>query len=208
MIKLRWSLTALLSLLLFAGFAAPVAPYTISGVIKDTHDMPVSDAEIGIFDGFTIQRIRSDDKGAYSISRLPVSDGLYAVLFFTRDGFVPSIINVKKNRLDSREYPVTMKRAESEKSGYIAGVVYQPVKGGKIRYQSGINRFGQERSIWLEGDGIAAESRTNKDGQFILEVPAGRYVLRAEGAGEKQVVEAVAGKTVIRNIRSGIVLID
>lgn len=208
MIKLGWSLTALLSLLLFAGFAAPGAPYTISGVIKDTHDTPVSDAEIGIFDGFTIRQIMSDNNGAYSISKLPVSEGLYAVLFVTRDGFAPSIINVKSGGQDIGEYPVTMRRAESGKNGYIAGVVYQPVRGGKIRYQSGINRFGQGRRVWLERDGIAAESTTNKDGQFIFDVPAGRYVLRAEGSGEKQVVEAEAGKTVIRNMRSGIVLID
>ena len=180
----------------------------ISGVIKGSDDIPIVSAEISIFDGFSLRDIKSDSKGVYNILQLPVSAGLSAVLFITKDGYVPSIINVKRREEVKADYPVTMKRAESEKNGYIAGVVYQPIKGGKIKYQSGINSFGREKRVWLEKDGIITETKSNQDGQFILEVPAGRYVLHAEGSRERPVVEITEGKTTIRNMRAGIILVD
>ena len=217
--KNKWigSLTVLLIILLYAAYFVTAnaagrsdlsGSDTISGVIKNGDNTPVGNAEISIFDGFTIRSIRSDSNGVYNILQLPVSADLHAVLFITKDGYVPSIINVKRREEVKADYPVTMKRAESEKNGYIAGVVYQPIKAGKIKYQSGINSFGREKRVWLENEGITTETKSNQDGQFILEVPAGRYVLHAEGSRERPVVEIAEGKTTIRNMRAGIVLVD
>ncbi len=217
--KIKWtgSLTVLLIILLFAAYFVTANAAgrsdirdtdTISGVIKDEDNTPIGNAEISIFDGFTIRSIKSDSNGAYNILQLPVSADLHAVLFITKDGYVPSIINVKRREEVKADYPVTMKRAESEKNGYIAGVVYQPIKGGKIKYQSGINSFGREKRVWLENEGIITETKSNQDGQFILEIPAGRYVLHAEGSRERPVVEITEGKTTIRNMRAGIILVD
>ena len=181
---------------------------TISGVIKGEDNTPIGNAEISIFDGFSIRSIKSDSNGLYNILQLPVSADLHAVLFITKDGYVPSIINVKRREEVKADYPVTMRRAGPGENGYIAGVVYQPIKGGKIKYQSGINSFGRGKRVWLENEGIITETKSNQDGQFILEVPAGRYVLHAEGSREKPVVEITEGKTTIRNMRAGIILVD
>ncbi len=208
--KNKWigGLIALLTLVFYAGYSIPESPDTISGLIKDTDNIPIGNAEISIFDGFSIRNIKSDSNGMYNISQLPVSPDLYAVIFFTKDGYVPSIINVKIREQDKADYPVTMKKAQSEKNGYIAGVIYQPIKGGKIKYQSGIYNFGKGRRVWLEKNGGITETMSNTDGHFIFEVPAGRYRLSAEGSREKADVEVVKGETVIKNTRSGIVLVD
>lgn len=217
--KHKWtgSLTVLLIILLYpacfvtanaAGRSDLRGTDTISGIIKAEDNTPIGNAEISIFDGFTIRNIKSDSNGLYNILQLSVSADLHAVLFITKDGYVPSFINVKRREDVKADYPVIMKRAESEKNGYIAGVVYQPIKGGKIKYQSGINSFGREKRVWLENEGITTETKSNQDGQFILEIPAGRYVLHAEGSRERPVVEITAGKTTIRNMRAGIVLVD
>ena len=218
--KIKWigRLTVLLIIVLYAAYFVITASAagrtdirdtdTISGVIKGEDNTPIGNAEISIFDGFTIRSIKSDRNGVYNILQLPVSADLHAVLFITKDGYIPSIINVKRREKVKADYPVTMKRAESEKNGYIAGVVYQPIKGGKIKYQSGINSFGRGKRVWLENEGITTETKSNQDGQFILEVPAGRYVLHAEGSREKPVVEITEGKTTIRNMRAGIILVD
>ncbi len=180
----------------------------ISGVIKGSDDVPIVSAEISIFNGFSFSNTTSDSKGVYNILNLPVTADLSAVLFITKDGYVPLIINFKRREDVKTYYPVILKRTESYKNGFIAGVVYQPVKGGKIKYQSGINSFGREKRVWLEKDGITTETTSNKNGHFIFEVPAGTYMLHSEGSREKPAVEVTEGKTVIRNMRSGIVLVD
>ena len=180
----------------------------ISGVITGSDNVPIESAEISIFDGFSQQNIKSDSKGVYNILQLPVSAGLSAVLFITKDGYIPSIINFKRREEVKTDYPVIMQRMVSKKAGYIGGVIYQPIRGGKIQYQSGINSFGRERRVWLEKEGLITETKSNQDGHFIFEVPGGQYVLHAEGSRERPVVEITEGKTVIRNMRSGIVLVD
>ena len=186
----------------------PIYADAISGVIKGSDDIPIVSAEISIFDGFSLRNIKIDNNGVYNILQLPVSADLHAVLFITKDGYVPSIINFKRREEVKADYPVTMKISPSKENGYIAGVIYQPIRGGKISFQSGINSFGREKRVWLEKDGVITETKSNKDGHFIFEVPAGRYVLHAEGSREKPAVEIREGKTVVRNMRSGIVLID
>ncbi len=207
--KTKWTtgLTAFLILLFYSGYSLPKSP-EISGVIRNSENIPVGDAEIGIFDGFTVRSMTSDKNGAFSVLTLPVSFDLYAVLFFTKDGYIPSIRSVRRSKSDTADYSVVMNRMNSMEHGYLAGVVYQPVKGGKVRYQSGINRLGSGRKVWLEKDGSIAETKTSPQGHYILEVPPGQYVLRSEGSREKPVVEISGGKTVIRNMRSGIILVD
>src|SRR3972149_7804902 len=156
--KIKWigRLTILLIILLYAAYLVTADAAgrsdirdtdTISGVIKSEDNTPIGNAEISIFDGFTIRSIKSDTNGVYNILQLPVSADLHAVLFITKDGYVPSIINVKRREEVKADYPVTMRRAGPGENGYIAGVVYQPIKGGKIKYQSGINSFGRGKRV-------------------------------------------------------------
>ncbi|MCC6543232.1 MAG: carboxypeptidase regulatory-like domain-containing protein [Nitrospirae bacterium] len=180
----------------------------ISGVIIDPDNIPIEGAEISLFDGFLLKNTKSDSNGVYNILQLPVSAGLMAVLFITKDRYVPSIVSFKRREGVKTDFPVILKRADKEKAGFVGGVIYQPISGGKIQHQSGINGFGREKRVWLENDGIIIETKSNQEGHFIFEVPVGHYLLQAEGSREKPVVEITEGKTVIRNMRSGIILVD
>lgn len=206
----KWigGLIALLTLLFYAGYSVSESPDTISGVIKDTDNIPIVNAEISIFDGFSIRNIKSDVNGMYIISEPAVSPDLYAVLFFTKDGYIPGIINVKRSEQVKTDYSIVMKRAQKRNTGFVAGVIYQPIRGGKIKFQSGIYGFGKGRRVWLKKDGRIIETKSNESGHYIFAIPSGQYILHAEGSREKATVEAVEGKTVIRNMRSGIVLVD
>ncbi len=186
----------------------PESTYTIHGVVKDEDNIPIGDAEISIFDGFSIRNIKSDVNGMYIISEPPVSPDLYAVLFFTKDGYIPGIINVKRSEQVKTDYSIVMKRGQKRNTGFVAGVIYQPIRGGKIKFQSGIYNLGKGRRVWLEKDGGVIEAQSNIEGHFVFEVPVGRYVLHAEGSREKPAVEITEGKTTIRNMRAGIILVD
>ena len=186
----------------------PVSTDTVYGVVKDEDNIPIGDAAISIFDGFSIRNIKSDVNGMYNISEPPVSPDLYAVLFFTKDGYIPGIINVKRSEQVKTDYSIVMKRAQKRNTGFVAGVIYQPIRGVKIKFQSGIYGFGKGRRVWLEKTGGVIEAQSNIEGHFVFEVPVGRYMLHAAGSREKAGVEVVEGKTVIRNMRSGIVLVD
>ena len=199
---------AILTLLFYAGYSIPESTDTIYGLIKGEDNIPIADAEISIFDGFSIRNIKSDINGMYIISEPPVSPDLYAVLFFTKDGYIPGIINVKRSEQVKTDYSIVMKRAQKRNTGFVAGVIYQPIRGGKIKFQSGIYGFGKGRRVWLEKNGGVIEAQSNIEGHFVFEVPVGKYILHAAGSREKAGVEVVEGKTVIKNIRSGIVLID
>lgn len=206
----KWigGLIALLTLLFYAGYSVPESTDTISGVIKEMDNIPIGDAEISIFDGFSIRNIKSDVNGMYNISEPPVSPDLYAVLFFTKDGYIPGIINVKRSEQVKTDYSIVMKKTQKRNTGFVAGVIYQPIRGGKIKFQSGIYGLGKGRRVWLEKDGGVIEAQSNIEGHFVFEVPVGKYILHAAGSREKADVEVVEGKTVIRNMRSGIVLVD
>src|SRR4030067_1716918 len=216
--KWFWGLITLLILLIYAGYLAipakaggrsdlpgvhalsignsalPRYADAISGVIKGSDDTPIVSAEIRMFGGLCLRNIKIDNNGVYNILQLPVSADLHAVLFITKDGYVPTIVNFKKRGEVKADYPVTMKISPSKEDGYIAGVIYQPIRGGKISFQSGINSFGREKRVWLEKDGVITETKSNQDGHFIFEVPAGLYVLQAEGSREKPVVQIIDGK--------------
>ena len=68
----------------------------------------------------------------YIISEPPVSPDLYAVHFFTKDGYIPGIINVKRSEQVKTDYSIVMKKTQKRNTGFVAGVIYQPIRGGKI----------------------------------------------------------------------------
>lgn len=178
------------------------------GYVRDEDGSPIGEVDVSIFDGFTIHKVKTGDSGLYKIPEVPVSIDRYAVVFFTKDGYSPKAVNIRVSERKAIEYSAVMERTDVSDTGFIIGTVYQPVRGGKIQFQSGIYGFGKNRRVWLERDGESIENTTDMDGHFLFKVHAGGYKLSGEGSREKAEVKVSVGQTVIRNLRSGIVLID
>lgn len=208
-----WSSLLFLSLIIYLP-ESPVAGGStksaegVYGHVMDDDGYPIGDVGVTIFDGFTLYTEKTDINGEYKFSKLPVSQGLYGVVFLTKEGFLPKAENIKVGETRSIEYSTVMKSVETANMGFIIGTVYQPVRGGKIQFQSGIYGFGENKKVWLEGNGEIIKKETDEEGHFLFEVPPGKYKLLGEGVREKIEVNVVAGKSIIGNLRSGFVLID
>ena len=180
----------------------------VHGYAKEEDGSPVVNAGVGIFDGFTLQSVKTDSDGRYKIAELPVSADRYAILFFTKEGYIPQAVNLKIGEKTDREYSAILKRGEMGHNGFVIGSIYKPIRGGKIQFQNGIYSFGKGIPVTLERDHEVIKDETDQEGHFLFEAPAGRYTLSGEGLREKAEIEVFTGQTVIRNLRSGVVLVD
>jgi len=205
---------ALLSILLLpakdsvgSGRSAAIAE-GVHGYVKEGDGSPVINAGVSIFDGFTLKSVKTDSQGQYKIDKVPVSADRYAVLFFTKEGYIPQAANLKIREKTDMEYSTVLKRGGMGHNGFVIGTIYRPIRGGKIQFQSGIYSFGKGRLISLERDHEVIKNETDQEGHFLFEAPAGRYTLSGEGLRERAEIEVFTGQTVIRNLRSGVVLVD
>ncbi len=188
--------------------SSPNVTEWLYGDVRDENGSPMGDVEVSIFDGFTVQVVKTDANGLYRISGAPVSVGRYTVIFFTKAGYAPKAVNIKVSEASGTEYSLVLNETEKKDSSFLIGAVYQPIRGGKIKFQSGIYGFGKGRKVWLEGVETRIEKETDPEGHFLFEVPPGRYKISGEGIREKVEVDVMEGQTVIRNLRSGLVLVD
>lgn len=180
----------------------------IHGYVKEEDGSPVIDAGVSIFDGFTLKSVKTDSKGRYQIDEVPVSADRYAILFFTKEGYIPQAANLKISEKTDMEYSSILKRGDMGHNGFVIGTIYKPIRGGKIQFQSGIYSFGKGIPVTLERDHEVIKDETDQEGHFLFEAPAGRYTLSGKGLRERTEIEVFTGQTVIRNLRSGVVLVD
>ncbi|MBI5192643.1 MAG: carboxypeptidase regulatory-like domain-containing protein [Nitrospirae bacterium] len=180
----------------------------IYGHVQDKNGSPVDNADVTVFDGFTLNNFKTDIKGEFNISDIPVSKNNYLVIFFTKEGFIPRAENIKAGEENTINLDVVIDKIRTDDSGFIIGVVYQPIRGGKLQYNNGIKGFSKNSAILLEANEKVMNKKTDLNGHYTFEVPAGRYYLSKEGGREKLEIEVTQGKTLIKNLRSGFVLID
>lgn len=191
------------------GVPTNIAGEGVYGNISDESGSPISGVAVSIFDGFTLyEDINTNSDGRYKISKLPVSADYYAVIFFTKLGYIPEAATLKVLKKEAVEYSIVMKNADNNNTGFVIGTIYQPIRGGKLQYKSGIYHFGKKIGVLLGKDGATIRKETDKEGHFLFEVPPGIYKLRIEGNRKSIEVVVSKGKTVIQNLRSGIALID
>ncbi len=180
----------------------------VYGSVKGEDGSPVVNAEVNLFDGFTLHAVKTDSEGGYKISKLPVSINSYAVIFFAKMGYIPQAANLRVQEEKDITYSTVMKKAGTRDAGFIIGTIYRPVRGGKLQFHSGIYSFGAKRQVRLERDNKIIKKDTDLKGHFLFEIPPGRYQLSGEGSREGVKIEVSEGQTMIQNLRSGIVLID
>lgn len=164
-----------------------------------------SGVSLYIFDG--IRLVSAGTGEARIIRRIPVTEGNYFVLFFVRRGFVPQVRIFRAGGGNISVGRVSLESIDSGDAGYLAGVVYMPVHGGKIRPHSGILRLFKGVKITIKSE--TGDERTvvsDERGVFMLMLRPGRYVARAESGGRAAHFSIEVGETAIVNVQKGAVL--
>ncbi|HVI82017.1 MAG TPA: carboxypeptidase-like regulatory domain-containing protein [Chthoniobacterales bacterium] len=115
-----------------AGWASPIGPARIQGVVKDSKSQPVAGAEVHIQakDGSGLQKIvRTDSTGQYGVSKLPVTD--YEVILFVNGQIKASINNTKVywNKPTQLDFKLTGQYAANQQKKH-THMVYQPAETG------------------------------------------------------------------------------
>lgn len=174
------------------------SPYYIEGAAA--HDM-----DINIFNGIAVRKIKlSEGRFRYTHS---TTDGLYGAAFFTKNNYYPLTVVFKVADESVSVRTVSLAQLKDEKNGILTGVVYKPVLGGRMKEQTGISvMYGNEKIEIKNGD-VLYPVNTAEDGAFAIELPQGEYsvIFNSKELG-KVIIEP--GKTVIKNIQKGMVLMD
>ena len=115
-----------------AGWASPIGPARIQGVVKDSKSRPVAGAEVHIQakDGSGLQKIvRTDSTGQYGVSKLPVTD--YEVILFVNGQIKASINNTKAfaDKPTQLDFKLTGQYAANQQKKH-THMVYQPAETG------------------------------------------------------------------------------
>jgi Carboxypeptidase regulatory-like domain len=115
-----------------AGWAEPIGPARIQGVVKDSYGKPVAGAEVHLTakDGSGLRKIiRTDAGGNYGVSKLPVTD--YEVVLFVSGQIKASIGNqrVFPDRPTQLDFKLTGKYAANNLKKH-THMVYVPAETG------------------------------------------------------------------------------
>lgn len=167
-----------------------------------------NDTEVSIFDGITLKPIKISN-GRFREEHT-ITSGYYGVLFFTRQGFYPEILVFKVKDEPIRINKISLKPLKEPQKGILTGVIYKPVRGGKLREHKGIfQTFKNEKINLIKDDKekVSYDVATDDNGIFMIELIPGEYsvVFNNREAGK---VHIERGKTTIKNIQKGAVLID
>lgn len=174
------------------------SPYYIEGTAA--HNM-----DINIFNGLAMRKIKlSEGRFRYTHS---TTDGLYGAVFFTKNKCYPLAVTFRVADESVSVKNVSLEELKDEKMGILTGVVYKPVTGGRLKEQSGISTLFADEKIDIKTGDASYYVNTGNDGAFTIELPRGEYsiIFNSKEAG-KVVIEP--GKTVIKNIQKGMVMMD
>lgn len=162
-------------------------------------------AEVFVFDGFKLSSI---DRDAESIkNKLPVTEGNYFVLFFVKENYIPKVKVLRAGNENIKLGRIRFEKLIEKGKGFLVGVVYKPVRGGKVSYRKGILKLFEGVDIKVVSDtGGSYLIRSGDKGVFTTPLPAGKYKIFIDGNQFDVYIEE--GKTAIQNIQKGVMLID
>jgi hypothetical protein len=160
---------------------------------------------VSVFDGSRTKTVNLPP-GKFKVQH-SVTEGLYGVVFITKDGFVPETLIFKSGKATLEPDVISMRKLNDVKKGVITGVVYKQVRGGKLRRHNGIGRFFKDERITLSGLAGTYTVVSDDKGVFMMELPPGEYDIIFSGKKTGRAVIAPGG-TVIKNILKGMVLVD
>lgn len=185
------------------------APECFSGQIDlqpSAEGTAAIDSNIFVFDGRKLSEIRDTDNVISMKS--PATEGNYFAVFFTKAGRVPVIRTIKAEgeyAKIGREFP---DKTISHGKGFLAGVVYKPVYGGKLSGTRGMVKLIKDAEIAVIGQGKEDFAvMSGESGSYGIELPAGKYRVRT-GGGKWLNVTIKNGLTTIQNLQRGLTLRD
>lgn len=183
----------------------------ISGKVAPGGRPDASDVTIVIFNGFEQTETKADASGNFSAA-LPsgTSNAQYTIFAYRNDGCLPVALNrsfdgAPEIKLGTINLP---KLSEPDK-GIMAGVVFDTVAGGKIKWVKGISKYHPDYHFQIKD--LTAGSRqikivTNADGFYSILLAPGRYLVPVNG--QQTEIEIKKGQVQIVNIQKGETLID
>ncbi|MBI4690025.1 MAG: hypothetical protein HY754_07130 [Nitrospirae bacterium] len=179
-------------------FKVDISKIEINGNIPDN-------IKVNIFDGSELRTIEPSSGRFWAMHG--ISSGYYGAIFFTQKDFYPEtvIFRIGDKPVDINVVP--FKKLEDPRKGILIGVVYKPVIGGKLRRYKGIFKTFKDENINFVKDSTYYTARTDGNGVFVILLERGEYTVTINNKIiDKVVVEP--GKTTIKNIQKGLVLID
>lgn len=158
-----------------------------------------------LFDGSTLKSIPVDRREM--IVSHGITSGLYGVIFYTADGFRPvvTVFQAAADRVGIEAPPLP--RIEDPSRGIVIGVVASVVSGGKLKARQGLRQVFGGESVELAKERVSASMTTDLNGVFVFTVPPGEYRLSLSGR-EAGKVNVEAGRTTVRNLPKGVMLVD
>lgn len=164
-------------------------------------------SEVFVFDGFSSVRLGKGE--SLSALKPPVTTGRFFVLFFVREGYLPVVRVLKADRETLNAGKADFAAKIHGADGFLSGVVYKPVRGGKVSYSKGIaGLFSDIEVRAVSGSGQIYTARTGDSGVFGMSLPPGSYKVMLEGTGNVAQVTINTGRTTLHNIQKGLVLLD
>jgi hypothetical protein len=162
--------------------------------------------EIFVFDGFKLNPIIRDTE--LIREKIPVTEGNYFILYFLKDGYIPEVRVLKAGSEDIELGEVRLKKKIEHDKGFLIGVVYKPICGGKILYKKGILKLLGGVTIRIVGEtGEIYLTKSTEDGVFSIPLPSGKYKVLVNNKKEIDVI-IKKGKTTIQNLQRGVMLIE
>ena len=166
-----------------------------------------SAVEIFVFDGFKLSQIDRDID--FINKKAPVTQGHYFILFFIKRGYIPQVKVCQAGKKDIKTEKIELEEMTDEKKGFLVGVVYTPVHGGKIVFRKGIVKFLGGMNIRVVSDrGESYVVRSKDNGVFCIPLAAGNYKIFVDDSKKGVNVAIKKGSTTIQNLQRGLVLID
>ncbi|MBU4312719.1 MAG: hypothetical protein KJ706_08385 [Candidatus Omnitrophica bacterium] len=166
-----------------------------------------STVEVFIFDGIKLSPIDRESK--FFRKKIPVTEGNYFAIFFIKEGFIPEVKVLLAGKKDIKIGKIRLKKMIYEKKGFLVGVVYKPIHGGKVSLRKGIVKLIGRVDINVVCDKRGQYiTRARDDGVYSIQLVAGKYKLFI--SDNKDVLDVIIkkGKTTIQNLQKGMMLID
>lgn len=193
-------------LFLFSSCVASLSTFSETNVLFFEGDIDKT-MEIFIFDGFKLSSI--DRNSDVFKKKAPVTYGHYFVLFFIKSGCIPQVKVYQAGKKDIKIGDIQIESTTDGNAGFLVGVIYKPVYGGKIVPRKGIVEFSDGMNIRVVNDkGESYVAKSGDNGVFCIRLAAGKYKIFV-GDSKKGVDVAIKkGITTIQNLQKGLVLID
>jgi len=168
------------------------------------------DITISVFNGFPLYSIQTKKDGLYSVPFYDSTEGTYISVVASKDGYIPQVTNivVEEKKKTYNVPKVTLFPMEDPSMGFLIGVCYQPIRGGKIKPHYGINEYKRNAEIKISNSNGELKFISGEDGSFFIALFPGTYSAWVDKYVGNAMIKINKGKTTIYNLGWGVIKVD